>query len=96
MYPSMSSFSFKSFLKLSLFTLVSSLFLLTSSYAEQTTGTIRGTVFDTSGDPVSGASIQITHIPSGSKSSTTTGNTGAFYSRGLRLGGPFEVRATKS
>ncbi len=96
MYPSMSFFSFKSFLKLSLFTLVSSLFLLTSSYAEQTTGAIRGTVFDTSGDPVSGASIQITHIPSGSKSSTTTGNTGAFYSRGLRLGGPFEVRATKS
>ena len=72
MYPSLSFFSFKSFLKLSLFTLVSSLFLLTSSYAEQTTGAIRGTVFDTSGDPVSGASIQIHHIPSGSTSSTTT------------------------
>ena len=36
--------------------------------AEQTTGVIRGSVIDESGKPVSGASVQIIHIPSGSKS----------------------------
>ena len=64
--------------------------------AEQTTGVIRGSVVDDSGNPVSGASVQIVHVPSGSKSSTSSGNTGAFYSRGLRLGGPFKVVVTKS
>jgi len=64
--------------------------------AEQTTGVIRGSVVDESGSPISGASVQIVHIPSGSKSSTSSGSTGAFYSRGLRLGGPFRVMVTKS
>jgi hypothetical protein len=63
--------------------------------AEQTTGVIRGSVVDEVGNPISGASVQITHIPSGSKSSTSSGNTGAFYSRGLRLGGPFKVVVIK-
>ena len=74
------------------------IFTINSSevFAEQTTGIIRGSVTDESGNPVSGASVQITHIPSGSKSSTSSGNSGAFYSRGLRLGGPFKVTVTKS
>ena len=89
----------KSFVKLSLliaFTFIT--FSINSSevLAEQTTGIIRGSVTDESGNPVSGASVQITHIPSGSKSSTSSGNSGAFYSRGLRLGGPFKVTVTKS
>ena len=64
--------------------------------AEQTTGVIRGSVVDGAGNPVIGASVQILHSPSGSKSSTSTGNSGAFYSRGLRLGGPFKITVTKS
>ena len=74
------------------------IFSINSSYtlAEQTTGVIRGFVTDESGNAVSGASVQIIHTPSGSKSSTSTGNSGAFYSRGLRLGGPFKITVTKS
>ena len=72
-----------------------SIILPLATSAEQTTGAIRGSVFDNSGNPVSGVSIQITHVPSGTKASTSTNNTGSFYSRGLRLGGPFDVRATK-
>ena len=64
--------------------------------AEQTTGVIRGLVVDEAGNPITGASVQILHSPSGSKSSTSTGNSGAFYSRGLRLGGPFKITVTKS
>ena len=89
----------KSLIRLSLLlTFTCLIFTINSSevLAEQTTGIIRGSVTDESGNPVSGASVQITHIPSGSKSSTSSGNSGAFYSRGLRLGGPFKVTVTKS
>ena len=81
-----------------LLTLTFLIFTINSSnvLAEQTTGIIRGSIVDESGNPVSGASVQITHIPSGSKSSTSSGNSGAFFSRGLRLGGPFKVTVTKS
>ena len=48
--------------------------------AEQTTGVIRGSVVDEAGNPITGASVQILHSPSGSKSSTSTGNSGAFLS----------------
>ena len=89
----------KSLIKLSLLVAFTCLTFTVNSpevLAEQTTGIIRGSVTDESGNPVSGASVQITHIPSGSKSSTSSGNSGAFYSRGLRLGGPFKVTVTKS
>ncbi len=89
----------KRFIKLSLliaFTFITFSINFSEVLAEQTTGIIRGSVTDESGNPVSGASVQITHIPSGSKSSTSSGNSGAFYSRGLRLGGPFKVIVTKS
>jgi hypothetical protein len=82
----------KSLIKLSLLVAFTCLTFTVNSpevLAEQTTGIIRGSVTDESGNPISGASVQITHIPSGSKSSTSSGNSGAFYSRGLRLGGPF-------
>ena len=51
------------------------IFTINSSevFAEQTTGIIRGSVTDETGNPVSGASVQIIHIPSGSKSSTSSG-----------------------
>ena len=71
--------------------------ILTSDIsAEQTTGVIRGSVVDEAGNPITGASVQILHSPSGSKSSTSTGNSGAFYSRGLRLGGPFKITVTST
>ena len=60
----------KNLKKISKSLLISSLFLIpifltipVNVFAEQTTGVIRGTVIDESGSPVSGASIQITHIP---------------------------------
>lgn len=62
-----------------------------SAYAQETTSSIRGTV-TASDAPVSGAEITVTHVPSGTTSTTTTGADGSFSASGLRIGGPFTVK----
>jgi len=60
-------------------------------HAQETTSSIRGVV--TSGDsPVSGAAITVTHVPSGTKSTTVTGADGSFDASGLRVGGPYTIK----
>lgn len=61
--------------------------------AQETTGTIRGTV-TAGGAPVAGATVVATNVPSGTRSETTTGNDGSFNLPGLRVGGPFTVEIT--
>ncbi|MAT34593.1 MAG: hypothetical protein CMK06_05555 [Ponticaulis sp.] len=62
--------------------------------AQVTTSAIRGTITDDAGAPVSGATVVITHVPSGSVSTSVTNNTGAFSTRGLRVGGPYTVEVS--
>ncbi|HEV2568996.1 TonB-dependent receptor [Sphingomonas sp.] len=61
--------------------------------AQETTSTIRGTV-TSGGAAVAGASVEILHVPSGSRSTVTTDASGSFNSSGLRVGGPFTVRVS--
>lgn len=70
--------------------------LLTSvgAFASETTSAIRGVVVDTTGAAVEGASVAITHEPSGSLSIQTTNNEGVFVARNLRVGGPYSVVAS--
>lgn len=63
-------------------------------HAQVTTTEIRGSVVDASGAPVSGATVQVIHQPTGTSSTTTTGTSGSFSARGLRPGGPYIVVAT--
>lgn len=66
-----------------------------AAYAQETTSSIRGTV--TSGtSPVAGATVTVTHIPSGTTSSSTTDSDGNFSANGLRVGGPFTVTVSAS
>nr|MDQ2878310.1 carboxypeptidase regulatory-like domain-containing protein [Pseudomonadota bacterium] len=63
--------------------------------AQETTATIQGVV--TSADaPVAGATIVITHVPSGTVSRTTTKADGGFSASGLRVGGPYTVNVSSS
>lgn len=62
-------------------------------HAQETTGTIRGEV-TSSGTPVVGAEVTITNVPSGTVTTTTTGEDGTFNASGLRVGGPFSVRVS--
>ena len=62
-------------------------------YAQETTGAIRGRVTDETGAGLVGASVTITHQPTGSSITTMTGDSGFFTARGLRAGGPYIVSA---
>lgn len=60
-------------------------------HAQETTSTIRGKVTN-AGAPVAGATVEIVHVPSGSRSIVTTDALGSFNAGGLRVGGPFSVK----
>ncbi|TNE65998.1 MAG: TonB-dependent receptor [Alphaproteobacteria bacterium] len=59
--------------------------------AQEITASIRGSVVDAAGNPLSGVSVVVTHVPSGSRSTFTSNSSGAFLARGLRPGGPYTV-----
>lgn len=62
--------------------------------AQETTSTIRGAVTSTDGRPVSGATVVVTHVPTGTRSEEATSGAGAFDLRGLRVGGPYTVEVS--
>lgn len=62
--------------------------------AQVTTSSIRGSVADETGAAVSGATVTILHVPTGSVSVATTGATGQFSAQNLRVGGPYSVTVT--
>ena len=68
----------------------------TAVYAQETTGGIVGSVSDASGAPVVGATVVVTHLPSGTGSTVVTGPNGTFGARNLRVGGPYSVIVTSS
>ncbi|TMI90995.1 MAG: carboxypeptidase regulatory-like domain-containing protein, partial [Bacteroidetes bacterium] len=61
-------------------------------FAQVTTSSMVGTVKDNSGQPLAGATVTATHLPSGTKYSTLSSKEGVFNLPGLRVGGPYEVR----
>ena len=69
-------------------------FLALPAFAQETTSAIRGTIIGASGAGVSGASVSITHEPSGSISTQTTNENGIFLARNLRVGGPYSIKVT--
>ncbi|MBN8820213.1 MAG: TonB-dependent receptor [Sphingomonas sp.] len=62
-------------------------------HAQETTSSINGTVTG-NGAPLAGATVQITHVPSGTTSTATSNANGVFSASGLRVGGPYTVRVT--
>ena len=59
--------------------------------AQATTSVIRGSVTDPGGEPVTGASITIVHLPTGSTTRVQSNAAGGFRATGLRVGGPYQV-----
>jgi hypothetical protein len=68
--------------------------LSTSAMADDTSSAIRGSIVSPAGDVSANAKVEITHIPSGTKTVTSTNDSGSFSSRGLRVGGPYTVVIT--
>jgi hypothetical protein len=61
------------------------------AYAQDTTSSVRGSVTG-DGAPLAGASVIVTHVPSGTVSRTSTGADGTFLTSGLRIGGPYSIK----
>ena len=70
--------------------------LVQSVEAQVTTASVRGTLTDEAGMSVAGANVRVVHVPSGTVSNVTTGTTGAFSARNLRVGGPYVLEITRS
>lgn len=66
----------------------------TPLYAQSTAAGLSGRVVDTDGRPVAGATVEIVHLPSGTRRTVTADAEGRYDVRGLRVGGPFTVTST--
>jgi hypothetical protein len=71
------------------------LFFLSVAQAQKTTGTITGTVADTSGAVVPAASVKLVNQATGASRSTTTSDQGSFSFPELNAG-TYTVTVTKS
>lgn len=65
------------------------------AFAQSTSATVAGRIVDDQGAAVAGATVEIVHQPSGTTKSVTTDADGRFSTRGLRVGGPYVVKAHK-
>ncbi|MGH8121461.1 MAG: carboxypeptidase regulatory-like domain-containing protein, partial [Rudaea sp.] len=75
---------------------IAGLLAATSAGAQNiTTSGISGRVIDAGGKPLAGATVTIVHRPSGTTKEVTTDADGRYAAQGLRVGGPFDVRAEK-
>lgn len=59
--------------------------------AQVTTGAISGTVKDAKGTALTGATVEVLHVPSGSLYRAASGKNGVFNVPSLRVGGPYKV-----
>ncbi|MFN0139285.1 MAG: carboxypeptidase regulatory-like domain-containing protein, partial [Pyrinomonadaceae bacterium] len=62
--------------------------------AQVTTSEIVGSISDGQGKPVAGASVEATHVPSGTVYNTETNESGRYALPGLRVGGPYTIKVT--
>ena len=67
---------------------------ITAGMAQITTSAIDGSVTDSEGKPLQGASIIARHIPSGSEYGVASDRNGAFRIQGMRTGGPYTVEVS--
>lgn len=68
----------KYLLAASIVSLAATTTIATPAFAQETTSSVRGTVTDENGAAVVGATVTVTHVPSGTTSTQTTDGTGSF------------------
>ena len=65
------------------------------AFAQNTTAGLGGQILSGEGQPVAGAEVTIVHTESGTVSRAITDANGRYNARGLRVGGPYKITATK-
>ena len=63
-------------------------------FAQITTSSINGVVKNTSDEPMVGATVVATHLPSGTKYTTVSRTGGIFNIQNMRVGGPYLIETT--
>ena len=86
--------SIKSFWRLAFVSLIVAAGLVATATAQQTTSSMRVIVSDTDGSRVGNVGVRITHVPTGRSVTVTTNNAGVALSRGMAVGGPYEVEVS--
>ncbi len=74
--------------------LLSVLFALPTSQAQETSGSLAGRVLSSEQEGVSGASVEAIHTPSGTRYILSTTKDGRYTLNNLRIGGPYRVTAS--
>lgn len=69
-------------------------FLSFIGYSQVTTSGISGTVKSASGERIPGASVQVIHVPTGTKYNTITNASGGFAVQTIKPGGPYTVKVS--
>lgn len=64
--------------------------------AQVTTSEMVGSVTDGQGKPLAGVTVEATHVPSGSVYTAVTNDSGRYSLPGVRVGGPYTVKATQA
>ena len=62
--------------------------------AQVTTSSMGGTIRAASGEPLSGASVKATHVPTGTVISAMTTANGRFFNANIQPGGPYTVEVS--
>ena len=70
---------------------VAAMLMVVSAFAQVTTSALGGRVVDADGQPVIGAAVVATHVPSGTVYGVITNNDGRYAINGMRAGGPYKV-----
>lgn len=70
------------------------LFVAFAAFAQVTTSSISGFVKDSKGEPIVGAIIKATHVPSGTVYSVSTMNDGRYNISGMRIGSQYQIEAS--
>jgi hypothetical protein len=64
------------------------------AFAQSTSAALNGRIIDPQGQAIPGATVEIVHVPSGSRRTVVADAGGRFDVRGLRVGGPYTVTST--
>ncbi len=64
------------------------------SFAQETTSTLSGSISDSKGAPIPGASISILHVPTGFRTGSQSNKQGLFAVPNLKPGGPYIIEVT--
>ncbi len=70
------------------------LFFCIPAFAQVTTGSVNGTVRDSKGESIAGATIKVTHLPSGTVYAVITQANGSYSILGVRVGSDYELEVS--